>query len=351
MELIKRLLCLEPSTILIFLSCYVLSIMQIDMELRRIAIGKKVAFAECHVTFDPNRSELYLKWKNTKTRKTRSDDGQGTATMELCLRDGSLQKIAVYKTPPVPAASNGNGDTGGENSDQEISTNNTYNNYAIDHLGSFLAMEFKPTQQNRLDKYSKLYKPDHEETRFRYIVLEFRDRDDLRLFADRCREKLLVRRVSYEELDPKTCANYAQSLLDNFHSEKRLQQRNKFVEGRALDHTLLVYPFAGDAQEMESATQGLTEAAGSLEVVEKKRSASMESSFSSSDDDQGEGKTRKRAHFVTINVEDYDRLEPGEWLNDSLVDLWMQWYVVCVLRVIVLLPCTLVLLAYIFFGF
>ena len=34
-------------------------------------------------------------------------------------------------------------------------------------------------------------------------------------------------------------------------------------------------------------------------------------------------------HFVTITVEDYDRLDPGEWLNDSLVDFWMQWYDVC----------------------
>jgi Ulp1 family protease len=34
---------------------------------------------------------------------------------------------------------------------------------------------------------------------------------------------------------------------------------------------------------------------------------------------------RQRAHFVTILVEDYEKLDPGELLNDSLVDLWMQW--------------------------
>ena len=36
-------------------------------------------------------------------------------------------------------------------------------------------------------------------------------------------------------------------------------------------------------------------------------------------------KGSRRKHFLTIRVEDYNRLDPEEWLNDSLVDLWMQW--------------------------
>jgi hypothetical protein len=40
-----------------------------------------------------------------------------------------------------------------------------------------------------------------------------------------------------------------------------------------------------------------------------------------------ETKTRGRAHFLTVRVEDYERLEPGEFLNDTLIDFWMQWYV------------------------
>ena len=34
-----------------------------------------------------------------------------------------------------------------------------------------------------------------------------------------------------------------------------------------------------------------------------------------------------RSHFITIREEDTDRLEPGEYLNDTLIDFWMQWYV------------------------
>jgi Ulp1 family protease len=34
---------------------------------------------------------------------------------------------------------------------------------------------------------------------------------------------------------------------------------------------------------------------------------------------------QQRAHFVAIRVEDYERLDPGKWLNDLMVDFWMQW--------------------------
>jgi Ulp1 family protease len=39
-------------------------------------------------------------------------------------------------------------------------------------------------------------------------------------------------------------------------------------------------------------------------------------------------KTKSRAHSLTICEEDNERLQPGEFLNDTLIDFWMQWYVV-----------------------
>ncbi len=46
---------------------------------------------------------------------------------------------------------------------------------------------------------------------------------------------------------------------------------------------------------------------------------------SGDDKDESAGKTKSRAHFLTIRDEDYDRLEPGEFLNDTLIDFWFQW--------------------------
>ena len=125
--------------------------------------------------------------------------------------------------------------------------------------------------------------------------------------------------------------------FDNFpiffnEEEKKWRQRNKFVAGRALDYKLLVFPFVGDPCEIESAAQGLTEAARNTlppggvptETLQQHQTTKfMETDSDNNEDD--DTKRRHRAHFVTITVEDYDRLDPGEWLNDSLVDFWMQW--------------------------
>jgi hypothetical protein len=294
---------------------------QIESELSRIAIGSKVSIAECQAVFYPKQSELRLQWKAITTKRTRSDDQRRFTKKTLCLRDGTLQSFAVYKAPPrdddISAPVETTAASGTEDDDE-----GNAEDAAVNHLSSFIAMEITPTNQNGLAHVRKSYIPGHEEAKFRYIILEFRDRDQLSAVVDRCRPNLLPG-VQYEELDRASCANYAQSLIANFCSEKRLKKRNKFVDGRPLDYTLLVYPFAGDAEEMESAARGLTEASRSVEVIEKKSNEASDSS--NDDDDQGEGKPRKRAHFVSINVEDYDRLEPAEWLNDSLVDLWMQW--------------------------
>ena len=34
-----------------------------------------------------------------------------------------------------------------------------------------------------------------------------------------------------------------------------------------------------------------------------------------------------RTHLLTIRGEDVERLEPGEFLNDTIIDFWMKWCV------------------------
>ena len=119
-------------------------------------------------------------------------------------------------------------------------------------------------------------------------------------------------------------------------------KRSSFIAGRPEEAILLVYPFAGDPILMDKAAEGLNEASGQpleprgideMAVLEQKSSRlTLQSNSGSSDSDDAEAKTKDskakaRQHYVTIRVEDYERLEPQEWLNDSLVDFWMQWYV------------------------
>ena len=280
------------------------------MELIRIAIGKKVATAECMAQFDPNTCELHLAWKNTKRARTRSDDRGGRDSRTLSLRDGALQQFVVY------AATESFSSTGNETHD-------------FDHLNSFVAMRITPTADNLLNRYSKSYIPEHEDPKYRYVILEFRDATMFSAFVTKSEDKLPTN-VELLHIPRECCGDYASSLLANNYEEQKWRQRNKFVAGRALDYKLLVFPFGGDPHEIESAAEGLTEAARSTPPVDLPTMASqqqttnnMETDSDNNEDD--DTKPRHRAHFVTITVEDYDRLDPGEWLNDSLVDFWMQW--------------------------
>merc|ERR1711968_251740 len=118
------------------------------------------------------------------------------------------------------------------------------------------------------------------------------------------------------------------------------QNQDNFVRGLAADHLLLVYPFDENVDRIEQAAEGLTEASAKVPLVgddttdtnsdddsEKGCASVAGTKLPNSDQDPGIETTtkKKRAHFVTLRVDDYTRLDPGEWLNDSLVDFWMQW--------------------------
>ena len=71
---------------------------------------------------------------------------------------------------------------------------------------------------------------------------------------------------------------------------------------------MLVYPFEAGAEEFEKAAMELTEVHDLVNA----------------DINQGT-QDRQRAHYVTVHVEDYALLNPRKWLNDALLDFWMQW--------------------------
>ena len=73
--------------------------------------------------------------------------------------------------------------------------------------------------------------------------------------------------------------------------------------------TVLVYPFPGDAREIETAALGFPEAAANP------------------NGETGLVKVKPKGR-IAINNKDYELLTEDEsWWNDSLVDFWMQWYV------------------------
>jgi len=269
-----------------------------------MAIGKKVWYAECHATLDPVTMVLDLRYKMTgaRTARTRTDDHNSFSTFCLKLRDGSLRKIILYEgfAPHSDATDDKEDD--------------------LDQVGPLVVLHIDATVENDLDRFRRHLDPNHDTIKaMRYLVLELREKDDLQRIMDLLSR--LPEKVIRIDGTPENMQEYATSLLTDKRSRSRATKRNAFLDGRPSDYALLVYPFIGDPTEMEGAADGLTEAAGTMTA-----GAAIASPVSGEEDQEGEGKSRHRAHFVTITVDDYDRLQPGEWLNDSLVDLWMQWY-------------------------
>jgi hypothetical protein len=207
---------------------------------------------------------------------------------------------------------------------------------------AFVAMRVTPDEKNGLQKFSNAYNqnksPEHK-----YLVLEFREDKDMKSLLEEMKNCPPVSPyiASSSSLKAIDVPKYAKALMNDTKKEKTSRMsvtpratRNEFIRDKKYDDILLVYPFAGDKKMIEKAAKNLGEAnANSMleqesEVDETATTHSVSPVPGTSDDSSDARqaiKTRNRAHYLTVRVEDYERLDPGEWLNDTLIDFWMQW--------------------------
>ena len=115
----------------------------------------------------------------------------------------------------------------------------------------------------------------------------------------------------------------------------------------------LVFPFDAEEEIFEDACKNLQELGGKVPVDSEDglkweapvlRKGHDEDSFlashsaaaaASASEDDGEGgfsstssapsKASTRTHFMTIRQDEMERLEQGEFLNDTLIDFFMRW--------------------------
>lgn len=282
--------------------------------LQRIGIGKMVASTDCTVTYDVANGILHLSFKKL-ARATRRNSGAGQEVrIDVKLSQDSLIMFKYFK----PSKTN-DGDL------------------------AFVALQIDPKKSTGLGRYSSSYRPDGPD-KCKYIVLNFFGEDQLDIFLQAVAPKVQEILAEAGEIQSNEIQIYAEAVLEAVEKEKALMRssakRSSFIAGRPEQTILLVYPFAGDPIKMEAAAEGLNEASGrpldvdQMAVLEEESSRlTLQSNSGSSDSDDAEAKkkdtkAKARQHYVTIRVEDYERLEPQEWLNDSLVDFWMQWYVI-----------------------
>jgi hypothetical protein len=211
---------------------------------------------------------------------------------------------------------------------------------------SFVALQILPSDKsNNLGTHSNSYGPHHHERKRHHIILQFRTDEDFIDFLNKA-ESLAPIIGEPGEIDRNKIDLYAEAMIEHSRKKSMYSQidsnNSAFIAGRDSESILLVYPFTGDPGQMETAAEGLQEASGAPlttkdevvrtsagdVIVKLQRSSESTSDLKQSDQldlSKTELKAKARKHYVTIRVKDYERLDPEEWLNDSLVDFWMQW--------------------------
>merc|ERR1712238_404701 len=170
-------------------------------------------------------------------------------------------------------------------------------------------------------------RPNRKECQF---VLEFEDDKHFRELLDAIEESDLC---SPYEAQPADTEEFASSLIAdskknyNFRRKGPPKKKDTFIAKKKSDEILLVYPFEEDRRKIEAAVSELNE-------LSHNETSDDEIKTKTKNPNQSDGSEAKnlatpqgsqRLHHIVIRVEDYEKLEMGQWLNDSLVDLWMQW--------------------------
>ena len=138
--------------------------------------------------------------------------------------------------------------------------------------------------------------------------------------------------IEFYELD-----TYAKALTDDHQKERKERMSTRVTRSRggkkkkdSENKLLVVYPFGVEESVLTEAASGLKELGGeSLGVVEAVVYGDTNQPVDvqmqgSSDVEDVKGKS-SRTHNVTIRDEDIERLCPGRFLNDALVDFFMRW--------------------------
>ena len=126
---------------------------------------------------------------------------------------------------------------------------------------------------------------------------------------------------------------YTSALIKDTEKEKSSRRRSARLnraknDCNVLEKPIVVFPFEAVEEEFTNAVSELNELKLARELPFASEEISNQPQDSNPDDPEAENENAKgssRTHYITIRESDMERLEPGEFLNDVLVDFWMKW--------------------------
>jgi hypothetical protein len=195
----------------------------------------------------------------------------------------------------------------------------------------FFSVSVEPIPADRLDESRSTFAEKSSDTKRNLCVVKFGSDSDLKEVLE-CMKRSLPD-ASRDTLKSSNARRVYGCLHDHDEKAEEILASDDFVAGRRADSVLLVYPFDGDCNQMEEAAAGLPEASGGLFA----QSAPPASKFVDhceqlipvaavgNTDLASRGQSEPRRHFLTIQIRDFKLLKPRQFLNDTLIDFWIQW--------------------------
>lgn len=287
----------------------------------RIAVGKRVFRSSCEFSIQFGTKNPYLHFS--------CHDASGTKVTHCTyLKDHEITELKYFIASDDDISDdNFDGAKGSSSEDMTV-----------------IVFRITPTPKNGLDKYTNAYEKDTDgvSAEKRYISIELRSNEQFQAMLVQMREIEVLKPFldSGAEMFRSDLPKFAAALIEDSRKDevKRLScavissRKRNTRSGRAgkesesENNLLLVYPFEVDENILTEAASTLKELSGDLVGLDEE-SVACKNLFSEKEAAKlgGDSKGSARTHYVTIREEDTDRLRPGEFLNDTLVDFWMRW--------------------------
>ena len=159
------------------------------------------------------------------------------------------------------------------------------------------------------------------------MLVKMQDHPDLGVWCSKDSE------IEFYDLE-----RYAKALTDDHQKERKERMSTRVTRsgGRkkkkdSENKLLVVYPFGVDEAVLSEAASGLKELGGdslgveNVSAVVDNTNQPDDVQMQNSSDMEDVKVKSSRMHYVTIRDEDIERLCPGQFLNDTLVDFFMRW--------------------------
>ena len=277
------------------------------MKVETIAIGEHVLASDCRLTVDLKNRVYQLSFRSMKSSTLRVTRSSSIETISFQESDIIEVKFYEYQVDMSP----GN----------------------VDKSFPFLALRVENADVDEFASCNQFYAANtmKQNLAIRQVVIEFRDNFCLRSCVNKLREdRPMNRKFTSAKLTERTYKQYCRAQINHYNSDAQSSSTTRvksvipFLDNRAPNDIIFVYPFAGNTDDIDEASKGLNEARGLEYICSEETPNNM---AASTKDSSQPIKYAGRDQFVTIKVEDCKRLEPCGWLNDNLVDFWMRWYV------------------------